>query len=396
MINVPATESKPAPMSAPAETKTHAEQTSDHANTGKRQDDAPKPRKERDKESAAEQHGGGGRRWLVILLVTGAAAGAAIWFLTHRPSRVEWQGYAEADFIKVGPTQQGLLTEVKVNRGDLVNAGDLLFTQDDVADKAALATARHQLDQALERLANLQAPGRPSEVQRAEAELADSVATRERLKGDLDRAQTLVKSGAETVQNRDQINGNYLSAAARVRALEAALARMRDTTGRESEIKAQQAAVEAARSDLARAKWRLDQDRVVAPKTGVIADVMARPGETVMAGAPVVSLLPLENIFVRFFVPEAMLIHLHRGDEVQLLCDTGPQDLRGTIDFVAPQAEYTPPVIYSVESRAKLVYMMQARPRPDQAKLFKPGQPVTVRPIEKIEAKEKDGDERKR
>jgi HlyD family secretion protein len=153
--------------------------------------------------------------------------------------------------------------------------------------------------------------------------------------------------------------------------------------GREGEIKAQQAMVEAARSAIGMAQWRLDQRQVLSPVSGVVADVLARPGETLEAGAPVVSLLPPENIFIRFFVPEPMLAKVHRGDDVTVVCDNCPADLKATISFIAPQAEYTPPVIYSESSRSKLVYLVEARPRLGQARLFNPGQPVMVRPLVK-------------
>jgi HlyD family secretion protein len=115
----------------------------------------------------------------------------------------------------------------------------------------------------------------------------------------------------------------------------------------------------------------------------MIADVLAEPGETLQAGSPVISLLPPENIFVRFFVPETALATVHLGDKVALVCDNCPADLEATISFIAPQAEYTPPVIYSDANRAKLVYMVEAHPAPQRAALVNPGQPVTVRPIAK-------------
>jgi len=108
--------------------------------------------------------------------------------------------------------------------------------------------------------------------------------------------------------------------------------------------------------------------------------VLAQPGETLAAGAPVVSILPPGNIFLRFFVPEPALPGVHQGDEVALLCDGCPPDLTATISFIAPQAEFTPPVIYSESTRGKLVYLVEARPKPSQASLLNPGQPVTVRP----------------
>ena len=114
----------------------------------------------------------------------------------------------------------------------------------------------------------------------------------------------------------------------------------------------------------------------MAPVGGIVADVLARPGETIPAGGAVVSLLPPENIFVRFFVPEPRLAEVHIGDRVALVCDNCPTDLTATISFISPQAEYTPPVIYSESTRAKLVYMVEARPSVEQAALINPGQPI--------------------
>jgi HlyD family secretion protein len=131
------------------------------------------------------------------------------------------------------------------------------------------------------------------------------------------------------------------------------------------------------------AEWRLSQRRVVAPASGRIADVLARPGETMTAGAPVVSLLPPENIFVRFFVPEAVVATMHLGDPVALACDGCAVGLTARISFISPQAEYTPPLIYSEANKSKLVFLLEARPRPEDAAQLNPGQPIVVRPVER-------------
>jgi HlyD family secretion protein len=321
-------------------------------------------------------------RRILLVLVLCAAAFAAYWFYLRpqRPQLVEWQGYAEADFVKVGPTQQGLITQVHVARGDKIAKGAELFDQDDADDRAASEQIARQLTQAQEQLANLQSGGKPTEIQQAQANLADAEAARDKTLADLTRNQTLLKSGAASAQVVDQETADLRSGNAKMRALEAALAQLQAPMGREGEIKAQTAAVEAARAALAMARWRLDQRHVAAPVGGMVADVLAQPGETLAAGAPVVSILPPENIFVRFFVPEPALTTIHPGDEVAIACDNCPRDLKATVSFIAPQAEYTPPVIYSESTRAKFVFEAEARPNADQASLLNPGQPVSVRP----------------
>ena len=151
--------------------------------------------------------------------------------------------------------------------------------------------------------------------------------------------------------------------------------------GRDGEIQAQRASVAAYRAALGMAAWRLAQRRVTAPAEGRVADVLARPGETMAAGAAVISLLPPGNIFVRFFVPEPLLATIHLGDRVALACDGCPADLSARISFISPQAEYTPPLIYSQSSKAKLVFIVEARPRREQAARLNPGEPIEVRPM---------------
>jgi HlyD family secretion protein len=321
-------------------------------------------------------------RRIVVLAVVALGLGALGWFFVRPgpPAPEEWQGYAEADFVKVGPTQQGLLTAVKVERGDRVVKGAPLFEQDDTADRAAVDQAGRLLQQAKEQLANLQNPAKPTEIAQAEANLRDATAARDKVQTDLQRNQALLKSGAATAQLVDQEQADLRSATAKIAAGEAALEQAKAALGRPGEIEAQSAAVDAAQAALAQARWRLAQRSVVSPVSGVVADVLARAGETLAAGAPVVSLLPPENIFVRFFVPEPSLAHVRVGDAVALLCDNCRADVTATVSFIAPQAEYTPPFIYSETTRSKFVFLAEARPNPDQAALFNPGQPVSVRP----------------
>ncbi len=322
-------------------------------------------------------------RQAIILAAVVALVAAGLWLFVSRAARgpEEWQGYAEADFVKVGPTQQGQITAVRVARGDRVVKGAPLFEQDDAADRAGVDQAARLAQQARDQLANLQSPAKPTEIAQAEASLRDLTAASDKVRTDLQRNQSLLDRGAATAQVVDQERSDLASAEAKIAAAQAVLQQAQAPLGRATEIAAQTSAVEAAEAALAQARWRLAQRSVVSPVAGIVADVLARPGETLQAGAPVVSLLPPENIFIRFFVSEPSLIHVHRGDTVALACDTCPTDLTGVVSFIAPQAEYTPPFIYSESTRAKFVFLAEARPQPDQATLFNPGQPVTVKPL---------------
>jgi HlyD family secretion protein len=320
---------------------------------------------------------------MAVIVLAAVAGGGFWWWSTRKAAPVMWQGYAEADYVKVGPTQSGLLTAVSVARGDAVAEGAPLFTQDDTDDRAARDQAARQLDQAKQQLDNLLQGGKPTEIAMAEANLADANATLVRATADLARGEAQLSTGGVSKQNVDQMRADFRSAQAKVEGLTAALAQARAPMGREGEIEAQRATVAASGAALEMAEWRLSQRHVTAPASGRVADVLARPGETMAAGAPVVSLLPPANIFVRFFVPESALSTLHRGDPVALDCDACASGLTGTISFISPTAEYTPPVIYSESSKAKLVFLIEARPPTDKATTLNPGQPIEVRPIER-------------
>ena len=110
----------------------------------------------------------------------------------------------------------------------------------------------------------------------------------------------------------------------------------------------------------------------------LVADTLYTQGEFVQAGMPVTSLLPAENIKLRFFVPEKQLAAVKLGQDVQVACD-GCAAISAKVTYVAPQAEYTSPIIYSKENRATLVFLIEARPTPELAIKLHPGQPVEIK-----------------
>ena len=149
--------------------------------------------------------------------------------------------------------------------------------------------------------------------------------------------------------------------------------------GRSNEVAGAAEEVQAAHALLAQAQWRLEQKTQRTPVAGDVVDVLYREGEFVPAGMPVVSLLPPGNIKARFFVPQSMLGGLSVGQPVSLRCDGCGAPIAARISFMAREAEYTAPLIYSKENRATLVFMVEARPAPADARRLHPGQPLEVR-----------------
>jgi HlyD family secretion protein len=144
---------------------------------------------------------------------------------------------------------------------------------------------------------------------------------------------------------------------------------------RPDEIRAADAEAAAARAALTQADWRLRQRAVVAPAAATVVDTLFVQGEWVPAGAPVVSMLPPGNVKVRFFVPETKVMAVKVGQPVSVTCDGCAAPMEAKVTYVASQAEYTPPVIYSRDNRAKLVFLVEARASGAQ---LRPGQPVDV------------------
>ncbi|WP_424594806.1 HlyD family secretion protein [Bradyrhizobium sp.] len=146
--------------------------------------------------------------------------------------------------------------------------------------------------------------------------------------------------------------------------------------GTQASLDAAISALRVAEARVNTSQTRLARRSGFAPVGGTVQQIYFREGEMVPAQRPVLSIMPPGNIKVRFFVPEPELPKLAIGDEVRVTCDNCAADLTAKIYFIATTAEYTPPVIYSLDERSKLVYLIQARPsRPDSLRV---GQPVSV------------------
>jgi HlyD family secretion protein len=188
----------------------------------------------------------------------------------------------------------------------------------------------------------------------------------------------LLAQGFVSASRIDDAQATVAQTSARVTELEAAL-KVAQLPSRPDERRAARSQAEAAEAVLAQSQWRVTQKQQAAPVAGQVADTYFRVGEWVAAGQPVVSLLPAGAVKARFFVPESELAGLTAGQAVTLHCDGCGAPIPARIGFIATQAEYTPPVIYSNTQRTRLVFMVEARPTPADGARLRPGQPVDVR-----------------
>jgi HlyD family secretion protein len=292
----------------------------------------------------------------------------------HEPAG--FQGYLEGEFVYVAAPLAGQLERLSVSRGTRVEAGAPLFTLEQSAELSTLREAAERLRQAQARVADLRKGSRPSELAALDARLAQARAGAELSGRELERATRLHSTAVLSDDDFDRVRLNHEANTRQVAELAAQL-ETAGLGGRADAIAAGEAEVAAAQAALDRAGWSVAQKSRAAPQAALVYDTLFRPGEFVAAGQPVVSLLPPENIKVRFFVPESAYAAFKAGDKVRVAI-TGQPVREARISYLSPQPEYTPPVLYNRENRAKLVFMIEAVFDAAAARDLHPGQPVDV------------------
>jgi len=294
-----------------------------------------------------------------------------------RPPVPMWQGYIEGEFVYVASPLAGRLDSLAVQKGDRVDAGTRLFSIERASETASRDQASAQLGEAEARLADLEKGSRPTEIAALEARL-DQARTAASLSSlDLKRQEALFRSQAISESEYDHARLTHQENLRMVDELTSQLETAR-LGGRADAIAAARADVEAARAVLARGKWGVDQKIQSAPRAGLVYDTLYREGEYVAAGLPVVALLPPENVKARFFVPEGDFANLKAGDALSVSISGSEAPLKARVSYLSPQAEYSPPVLYNRDNRAKLVFMVEAVFGGADARDLHPGQPVDV------------------
>jgi HlyD family secretion protein len=273
-----------------------------------------------------------------------------------------FDGYAEGEFVYVAPTTSGVLEKLYVKKGQEVLSGEKFFAIETIN----LLAMR---DLALSKYNNLLKGKRSEEVnviakqkEQAEANLANA-------KRSYERCQELIKIHAVSQSDLDEKATLCKSLEAKVQELSSVLSVAR-MGARSDEIRAADQEVIQANNNLAKAIPK-------ALQSGRVEDIYYHPGEFVVAGSPVISFLPFNNIKVRFFVPQKMLPEISLNQKVRIVFDGIDSFIEAEITFISPRAEFTPPMIYSAESQKKLVFMVEASPKKFDERL-RPGLPVSI------------------
>ena len=251
-----------------------------------------------------------------------------------------WLGYAEGDNAFISAPEPGWVTQMNVTRGSIVHRGDVLFVLDNTREVAGHAQAAAALTQ-------------------AKASLAQERSNLAYARTQFNRQNSLARAKAGTPTQLDQALTTYQQSEARISQLQAQIAQMQ--------------------ASLQTADYTLAQRAVTAQTDGPVQDIYFREGEYVPASTPVLSILPPANVYIRFFVPESQLSRVRLGQRVSISCDGCGAAIEAKVTFIAQQEEFTPPVLFSVGNREKLVFKLEAR-LPQGLKL-NPGRPVDVRPL---------------
>ncbi len=288
-----------------------------------------------------------------------------------------FNGYIEGEYVYISPYTSGILDKINIIKGQKINSGEQLFTVDSEIWKANIIQAKNKLDKSYANYANLSKGERKQELEVFIRQKAQAMAVLENTNKEYQRAQKLLKRKIVSQENFDQKLAAYKSAKAKVAELEASL-RSAMLSAREDELKMAQNEIEIAQQDLLKITKQADNNNVKSKVSGMIEDVYFRLGEYVAKGTPVVSILPPENVKIRFFVPEKILASLKYQMPIKVICDGCQAEIPAKISFISSKAEFTPPVIYSIESRDKMVFMVEATFN-NQAQNLHPGLPISVR-----------------
>jgi HlyD family secretion protein len=321
---------------------------------------------------------------LILPIIIVALAVTAFMFrerwLPQPPGQFNYLGYVEGETTLVGAPQAGRLVTVDAVKGHEVKQGTVLFALDPAQLTAEVSRAEAAVTTAKATRDNLLTGKRKQEIDVIHAQIAQAEAGLGLAQKELTRAATLTSSGTAAQSRLDQAQEQVNQYEQRLIELKAS-EQVASLPARGPEIDAATSRVSEAEAQLAQAKEKLSDLSPVAPADAKVEDVFFKPGEWVAAGQPVVSLLKPSDLTLRFFVPETVLAQAQPGRTITFRCDGCDGFKTAVISHVASQPEYTPPVIYSESARAKLVYLVEAKPDATDPQL-RPGLPIEVEPLQ--------------
>lgn len=284
-----------------------------------------------------------------------------------------YTGYIEVVTAYVSAPQAGWIEQIAVSKGNQVEPQQSLVKLDSESQQILLEQANANLRQAREQLENLRVGARMPEVEVVKLQIKEQMALIEEAEHELNRQQQMRRNNATSEAALERAIANYDALQARQLQLQQQLNVMQ-LPDREHIIGAAEARVEEAQQAVNLQQWQLQQRTLIARHGGFVEQIYFQQGEFVTQGTPIVSLLIQDQFNVRFYVNQADLSTLRLGQQITISNDAGNQS-KAAISYISAQPEFTPPILYSNESRDTLVYLVEARMSDNQ---FRAGQPVDI------------------
>lgn len=315
----------------------------------------------------------------IVIALAGALFLMRDAWLPQAADHQAWLGYVEGETSYIGPAAAGRISGIAVKKGDQVQAGTILFRLDDAAQQADIARLAAAVETAKATAQNLESGKRQEELDLLARQTSEAVANLDLARIEFTRANNLAKRGVAAENQLDQARATLAVAEERVKQAEAN-AIIAQLPARAAERAAALSRVAEAEAALSNARNRLRDLEGSASTGGIIDDVYFEPGEVVAAGQPVIALLQPGKETLRFYIPETERSKARAGVIVKYRCDGCGEGGLAVITRVASTPEYTPPVIYSETARAKLVFMVEARPQAPDPRL-QSGLPIEIEPL---------------
>lgn len=319
-------------------------------------------------------------RPLIAIAALAVLVGGGWYWLYRGEARSRWLGYVESETMYIAAPVSGRLAQRMVERGSRTAAGAPLFSLDPETSDADAAQLEALVAAARAQVADLADPRqRAPDLAAARAAEAAAAAQLKRAQRDFERIDALAGDGFASRAQLDAARAGRDSAAATLEQARALVRAGEISAGRNGQIEAAKASVASAEAALRAQRQRRREIAPTAPAAGIIEQTFFNPGEWVPANAPVVSVLPDARRKLRFFVPEGQIAALRPGSAVRYTCDGCGDARAASVSYISPRAEFTPPIIYSEQARAKLVFLVEAL-LPVSERPLPPGLPVSVEP----------------
>jgi HlyD family secretion protein len=285
-------------------------------------------------------------------------------------------GYVEAEKVEVGSRVGGRVSDVLVDEGDSVDAGQLIvrFETDEIT--AELSEAKHRVERLNTVLDKLKSGPRKQEIEVARQLLAAAEEAKKNAEATYKRG---LQAGVPTLTQQEisDMETAFKTASATAEARRFELELLEEGTRAEDLVIAKHE-LDEAQDRVTRLQAQLDEGEVRAPCQAVVEAIDMQPGDLVPGGSPLATLVRRDELWVRCFVPATLVTFVHVGDKVQVQVDSRPDEtFEGEVLRVNRVAEYTPRNVQTYEQRQDQVFGVKVRVH-DKKDVLRPGMAATV------------------